>query len=263
MKNNQFSITLKGSLNDDEHVRLNEFTKQLEVVNTVLQNIDSSINKTKSTYYRIIDLSHSSPARVVFEAVPFTNEENNTDIIINRFFKGLQDVINGIIPEYYDYKIFDSLKKIGSSNITEILLSHNNKNINIPKNLSTSIDELLGPDEIIEDSITGMLEMLNIHASKKFHIYPVIGPKKVVCNFCGDLLEQKAIDGIKHYVNVEGDFKYKKLSPFPYVVDVKNIEIYPDEDELPSLSDLCGVAPDATNGMSSEDFIRRIRDNEW
>ena len=125
MENNQFSITLKGSINDDEHIRLNEFTKQLEVINTVLNSIDSSINKTKSTYYRIVNLSHSSPACVVFEAVP--NTENDTDIIISRFFKGLENIIDGIIPECYDYKIFESLKKLGSSNITEISLGYNNK----------------------------------------------------------------------------------------------------------------------------------------
>ncbi len=264
MKDNQFSITLKGSFNDDEHIRLNEFTNQLEVINTVLRNIDSSINKTKSTYYRIINLSHSSPACVVFEAVPFPDTENNSQIIIHRFFEGLQNIIDGIIPEYYDYKIFESLKKFGSSNITEILLSYDNKNIDIPKNLSATINELLGPDEIIEDSITGMLEILDIHArEKKFYIYPIIGPKKVICKFSDDLLQQKAKEGIGHYIYVEGEFRYKKMSPFPYVVNVNDIEIYPDEDELPTLSALHGVAPNATGGISSEAFIRRIRNNEW
>ena len=200
MKNNQFSVTLRGSLNDEEHLRLNDFTKQLKTINTVLRHIDFSINQTNnpSTYYRVIDLSHSSPACVVFEAVPFMNAEDNTKIIISRFFKGLQDVISGIVPKYYDYEILKSLKEIGSSNITEILLNHNNENINIPKNLSANIDELLGPDEIIEDSITGMLEMLNIHSRKKFRVYPIIGPKKVDCYFSNGSLQQKVIKGINH-----------------------------------------------------------------
>ena len=41
-----------------------------------------------------------------------------------------------------------------------------------------------------------------------------------------------------------------------------DIEIYPDEKELPSLFDLCGIAPNASNNLSSEDFIREMRD-EW
>ncbi|MEK8016755.1 MAG: hypothetical protein VSS75_007790 [Candidatus Parabeggiatoa sp.] len=265
MKKNQFSITFKGSLDDDEHLRLSDFVNQLGAFKTVLGYIDSSINQQsqKSTYYRVIDLSHSSPACVVLEAVPLKSMNDNTHTIIHQLFRGLQDIISGRLPHDYNDQILQSLKKIVAPRMTEIKLSYDNEDINIPLNLAAKIDSLLGPDEVIEESMTGTLEMLDIHAPKnKFRIYPVIGPKKVDCYFSVDLL-QKAIDGVSHYVNVEGEFKYKSSSPFPYAVDVTDIEIYPDEDELPTLFNLQGIAPNATGQKRSEDFVRGIRDNEW
>lgn len=123
------------------------------------------------------------------------------------------------------------------------------------------IDQLV-PDEIIEESITGMLEMLDIHAWK-FRIYPIVGPKKIDCYFLDDHLQQKVISGINRYVNVEGEFRYKRFTKFPYAAQVKDIEIYPNEDELPTLSDLHGMALNATWDLSSEDFVRRLRNDEW
>jgi hypothetical protein len=117
-------------------------------------------------------------------------------------------------------------------------------------------------DEMIESSMNGTLELLNINRKNSlFNLYPVVGATKIICDFPSTLL-QKAIAAIGHYVNVVGQYKYKSGHPHPYYVKVTDIEIYPDEKELPSLFDLCGIAPNATNNLSSEDFIRERRD-EW
>jgi len=117
-------------------------------------------------------------------------------------------------------------------------------------------------DEMIESSTNGTLELLNINKKNSlFNLYPVVGATKIICDFPSTLL-QKAIAAIDHYVNVVGQYKYKSGQPHPYYVKVTDIEIYPDEKELPSLFDLRGIAPNASNNLSSEDFIREMRD-EW
>jgi hypothetical protein len=117
-------------------------------------------------------------------------------------------------------------------------------------------------DEMIESSTNGTLELLNINKKNSlFNLYPVVGATKIICDFPSTLL-QKAIAAIDHYVNVVGQYKYKYGQPHPYYVKVTDIEIYPDEKELPSLFDLRGIAPNASNNLSSEDFIREKRD-EW
>jgi len=117
-------------------------------------------------------------------------------------------------------------------------------------------------DEVIESAMNGTLELFNINKNNNlFNLYPVIGAQKIICDFPSSLL-QKAITAMDHYVNVMGQYKYKSGHSYPYYVNVTDIEIYPDENELPSLFDLHGIAPNATNGLSSEDFVGGIRD-EW
>jgi len=117
-------------------------------------------------------------------------------------------------------------------------------------------------DEVIESAMNGTLELFNINKNNNlFNLYPVIGAQKIICNFPSALL-QKAITAVGHYVNVMGQYKYKYRHSHPYYVNVTALEIYPDENELPSLFDLYDIAPNATNGLSSEDFVRRVRD-EW
>lgn len=109
---------------------------------------------------------------------------------------------------------------------------------------------------VIEENITGIFDMHNQC------IYPIIGPKKVDC-YIPKKLTHIATLADKKYVNLEGYFKYNNGDEFPYVIKVTHIEIYPAENELPTLFDLQGAAPDATGETKSEDFVRQMRDNEW
>ncbi|GAF97510.1 unnamed protein product, partial [marine sediment metagenome] len=42
----------------------------------------------------------------------------------------------------------------------------------------------------------------------------------------------------------------------------ENIVIHPSDNELPNLLDLEGIIPNLTNGLSSEEYVKEIRD-EW
>lgn len=56
--------------------------------------------------------------------------------------------------------------------------------------------------------------------------------------------------------------KHKSRSAKPYEMDVEEIEIHPSEQNLPTMSELRGVAPDALEGQTTEEFLWDIR-NEW
>jgi len=64
------------------------------------------------------------------------------------------------------------------------------------------------------------------------------------------------------FVSVRGKCFYRPGTAFLYRIDVWEMEVLPPSEELPSLSDLCGIAPDATGDKSSEQFVRELRD-EW
>jgi hypothetical protein len=70
----------------------------------------------------------------------------------------------------------------------------------------------------------------------------------------------EAIAGVGRRVEVTGMLKYRRGASFPNAIAVTAIDPFPPEDELPSWDDLRGRAPDATGIVSSEAFVRRLRD---
>lgn len=116
-------------------------------------------------------------------------------------------------------------------------------------------------DDIMEDSIIGYLKVLRFKKTPPYIIYPIVGASKVTCNFPHELRDL-ALEAVNHYVLVEGMFKYRHGSAYPYSVSVSHLEIY-SETGTSQLSDLCGIAPNATGGLTSEDFVRQMRDSDW
>ena len=115
-------------------------------------------------------------------------------------------------------------------------------------------------DDECSGSIEGMLEQINLHdGANIFHIYPDVGPRKVTCHFPARLIDD-AVAAVGRRVEIFGTLKYRAGASFPHQVSVTDIEAYPPEDELPDWDDIRGRAPDATGDLSSEAFVRELRD---
>jgi hypothetical protein len=273
MANKQIKIKLKGDSSDNEKLRFYDFINQLDAVRTTLSRLESELSEPGSSplQYNIVDLSHQSPATVLLEVVPGRKGPDVSALLVDKFVGGLKSIKGGIIPEDYDSDLLEPFKKIGPQvskknlhrHLSLVSIEVEDDKIEMEESLETKIDEIVGPDEIVQGSISGMLELLNIHSHvNTFRIYPIVGPKKVDCHFKSNQLSN-AIAGINHHVNVIGDLRYKRRDKFPYAVNDAVIEIYPDEEDLPSIFDLKGIAPNATGETISEEFVRRLRNDSW
>ena len=126
----------------------------------------------------------------------------------------------------------------------------------VPENVDKALANVDRSYGIVE----GRLEQINVHSgANRFRIYSEFEPKTVECRF-PQSLKRQAISGIDSSVRITGVLKYLPRSDFPHEIEVEEMEILEPDDELPGLSDLRGIAPDATGDLSSEDFIRRQRD---
>ena len=72
--------------------------------------------------------------------------------------------------------------------------------------------------------------------------------------------EDKALRAVKKTIGVTGLLYYKEGTYFPHTIDVTEIDFLPPDSELAKLSGLRGIAPDMTDGMRSEDYVRKLRD---
>jgi hypothetical protein len=260
-------IQFTGSIEDDEHLRLSAFIEELNSMREALTELDKALSHSeKATVdYRIVDLTHSSPAAVVLEPIPTKDTKAISDVsgqIVNKFLDVVEGINNGVVPRELDSDVLEHFGKIGwgfRRKISKIVLVSDNREIPVGKTFSAQVKRILGEDQVMDGSVEGTLEMINIHAgSNKFEIYPAVGPKKVKCHFSKVNLEA-AIAGVGKYINVTGKVHYRERDKHPYKIMVASIEIYPQEDKLPSIFDLKGIAPDLTGNLSSEEYLRKIR----
>ena len=110
------TIELKGMHVDDEHVLLDEFASELGAISNALKNIDRIVTKksTPTINYRVINLSHSSPAKIILEAQPINPEIDHSDEIVEKFYRGLDDIsTKGEAPNDFDYHTLETFKNIG------------------------------------------------------------------------------------------------------------------------------------------------------
>lgn len=272
MKLPKFTIVLEGSPQDGGKLRLEEFMKSLSVITEALKETERRLggySKSK-IQYKIVHLSQDSPANITVEPIieVARDEEEAMDPrkAINTFISNLS-LIKGrkIIPENFDYHGLQKYRQIGElrkTHIAGITIKNGRKKVEIDDKFRKSIDMAIGEDEYEEGSLNGVLETINIHGKNKFYIYPIIGAKKVQCVFPTNLKEDVK-QALYERIEVEGLLRYKSWDKFPYAINVKSIEVYPTDDELPTFSELVGIVPDATGEVAPSQFIRKLRDEEW
>lgn len=265
MAGQQIIIQLEGSLDDSGHLRLGELIQQLEFVRSALKQTERIVaGKDGLLYYRVTDLSHNSPVSITIE--PATKKpEIDPQIMrgtVERFFGNLNDITSrGNLPDDVDLPALEAYRDLGAllkKNVSKVNIANGSSSIEINQQFREKVTEIIGPDELIEGSLSGMLEWLNIHNTNAFHIYPETGPKKVNCTFSKER-KPEVIAAIDKHVRVYGMLRYKKRDKFAYAADIDEIEILPPDDELPTLASLRGIAQNTT-GMSAADFIRSLRD---
>jgi len=266
MAGQNITIQLEGSKDDNGHVRLNELIQQLQFVRSALKQTERLVTRKDENllYYKVVDLSHDSPVTVVLEATPIKEEikKGIATRTVNNFFRNLNWIQKrSQVPYRVDLPALEAYRDLGSlldKNVTNIKIINSHRVFDINESFTEKVVDIIGPDEIIEGSMSGMLEWLNLHNTNTFHIYPEVGPKKLNCNFHKEL-RPFVISAIDRHVRVYGELRYKKREKFPYAVNVKEIEILPDDSELPTLASLRGIAANQTD-MDANGLVRWLRD---
>ncbi len=268
MAKNRITIRLVGSEQDGGDVRLSEFISQLEAFSEVLRQTERALSgrSNNSIYYKVVDLTHNSPATIVLEAVERKTATVSARAVTKNFMAGMRAIRQKKAPHNADLAMMESYKALSAptrQNIQRVeIVEANNKVIPIDSLFSKQVDEIIGPDIYSFGSISGRLESINLHNTLKFAIFPAVGPQKLTCEFRPHL-RGEVKSALDHYVTISGRLRYKQMDKFPYAIDAKDIDVHEENSDLPTLNDLRGISPDSTEGLSAEEFVRSIRDANW
>ena len=270
-RKNRLVLKIEGPGRNDHHLDLSVFadkTRQfLRLLKSNAQEIDA-----KDMVFPMVSLSHSSP--VTMECVPQSRHPMFAEADDARYIKNFAQNLS-YVRENEAHRLsnltlscLEKLAKVDAGKIASSEIQIINDELVAPHvyELDSRFQENLAnahkAGETVVSTIDGRLERINIHGANTFTIYSSLPNKPAVaCKFRKELL--KNVQGaLGNFVSVWGKCFYRSDTMFPYKIDVQGMEVLPPSGELPSLNDLRGIAPDATRGESSEQFVRKLRD-QW
>ncbi len=101
------------------------------------------------------------------------------------------------------------------------------------------VDEILGTPTSAYGTIEGRLLALKVKGRLNFSVYEMLTNREVKC-FFGDEIYDDVIAAIRKRVSVYGMIRYRK-SGEPASIEIEELKVFPNEDELPSFSDMIGI----------------------
>jgi hypothetical protein len=260
----RITLIIEGLPEDDGRVRLGAFMSQLQNLSATITKLDREANEGKNvTYFRIVELSYSSPARVVLEPHPLPRQRYAGAAIIAGLERITTALQNGTDLSGLDADLLEDIRNLTrpvGKTVQSAALVFRDRSFDLSPIITSKLDAALAVDEECEGALEGMLEQINLHGGANvFYIYPEVGPRKVSCHFPMRLYDE-AVSAVGKKVEVLGTLHYRIGATFPHQIAVSHVEAFPPESDLPDWEDLRGRAPNATGSLTSEAFVRELRD---
>ncbi len=262
----KIGITLIPNGGDEGEVDAVDFQAQLGSLLAALKESAKTVNEDTAgqVRYKIENISNNSPLDATFRAEPcFASDGVNIPEIMERFNQGVRFILGEVdrakgMTFSWLAKMVEFCKPIGGT-ISSVRLRVGSEVHVLGIDFKKRLSEIEAKDFIEKQShIKGKLEAMNIHGKNAvFMIYPDVGPEKVRCILPSSLVEA-ARKSFGEHVVVNGDLKYHWKELFPYEVKVSSIRIIPS---VSNARDIKGIAPNATRGISTEDYISLLRDD--
>lgn len=245
------------------------FNTFLSVMNNsfdILRDLDSAISSQPngSLDWVVTKMSMNSAAVEISSKAKESQKIDFGDKVASGYLSGMKTLTSeGITPPYFSYNCLKYLKAIardlGKNGAEAIEYGDPVKNefIEVNKEMKETTTKLMGYKYQAHGAIEGTLEMISIHRPARFNIYHNLFLRAVRC----DLPESKTKEvahNLGRRVIAYGLVSYNAKDE-PISVKLERLEIIPREDDLPTIDQFVGSDPDFTGDMTTEEFIRSIR----
>ena len=149
-------------------------------------------------------------------------------------------------PEYFNDRALELIQDLASlpdakgNGLKGIVINFGEeKDKKIGSKYISTIEDILGFESQAFGSIEGKLETLSGRGGLRFNVFDSIHDQSIRCNFYEDLLDL-AKDAFEKRVYVYGLINYGP-GGYPKSIKVEKMKIFPDQHELPSAYDVCGI----------------------
>lgn len=260
----RIELILEGLPEDEGRLRLNAFMAQMQKFGAALTKLDREANDGKpANVFQIAELSYSSPLRMVLEPKPIVPHRETGHLVIARLKHVTEAIVSGADLSGLDAELLEDIKGLAApigKTLKNASLVFNGSVVDLTPKIAHQLEIALAVEDECDGSLEGDLDQINVHdGANIFHIYPHVGPRRVTCHFPSKLFDD-AVAAVGRRIEVFGTLKYRARAPFPHMIAVSELDTIGRDDELPDWEDLRGRAPDATGTITSEAFVRELRD---
>lgn len=250
-------------------VSLTSFVGILNRARYILGGLDSAISERPqgALEWYVTDLATGSAVAVIESRpkVPEADERLGTMVGAN-FVSGLNSIEqNAELPPYFSdidlgrvRQISSFLRQTGSEALSAEHMNGSVATATVTEQAGVNVGKILEPTFSGLGSVAGKLEVISVHGPPRFNVYDAVTKRAVRCRFAVERLDEVAaalgrrvvVTGVVHR-NAKGD---------PVKVDRPELRVLPEGVELPTARDLIGLVPDLTGDLSSEEYVRKLRD---
>jgi hypothetical protein len=259
-------LHVEGEHND---VTLDAFVDVLKGAQLILRELDSAIsgNPRGKLEWKIVDLGIASADAVIEAAAP-EDDLQLPQLVGSSFVTGLQTIERGeMMPPYFSEiavkRVGQISRKVGRGGVTGFEVEVRNgqtSDLALPRaelsgHAATAVAHLLAPKYSAYGSVMGMLGQINVRRGLTFNVYDALTKRAVKCKFAEEEFENVK-QALRRRVIVSGTVE-RNESGEPLRVNEPELVLLPD-DEIPT-SEIRGIAPEFTGGVSAADYVRQLR----
>lgn len=259
------TITLQT---EDHYVTLGDLAQAARDLSELLTNVAADMAEEVETslkddqHWAVSKMKVGSAVLTVAPLVPLV-EVRTAQEVVGTVLNGLRKLEAGVEerPQHFpDQSLYAARRLVSMLNdgITRITLRAGDQVIELSQRVQATVDALVrGVSEVL-GSLEGRLEGLTVHGTRQAYLYQSGTNKRIECRFPSELLRDM-LDNFTYRVQVVGLIHYTRHGE-PASVQVERIRRLGDRREGRSLTDLAGIDPDFTGGLSPEKYLERLRD---
>ena len=261
MSFDELTISLSGS---DGRLSVETLAKSLDDALDMLQNVSSDmVASGAQVQWDIVRVQMRSPLRLTLTPRVTGGRFGGRTLkrkIVGTCLKGIKGIEEtAILPPHFNESALEATKRLVRREGTLFTFSSNGKNkVTLTEKTLEHIDDIISKARLYIDlsTIEGYLEMVSVHHRASFFIWEVLTNHKIDC-YGNDEQFDKALALLKKRprIAVTGRIHYRNHVPLS--IEVESVTVLRDKNALPQPKDIGPI--NITDGLSSEEFIRRMR----
>ena len=264
---NEFDVSfvLKGNDPGTDQVRAGDFVHFLQRLIACLAATDEAVHGEIAHYLRIKELLVASAAGTLEPVVQESKWQRR------HLFRPLAAPFGELIsaardrrpaPAWATVEVLQKMREMSETpkHVAKAQLIAASIRVDIDEEFRRGVDEFIGGEVQSIGSITGDLDAVNVHSSGLAFLYPGDGTT-IACEFPDEMMGA-VVAALKKRVRITGSLTRRLNSNRPVKARILEIECLPSNSDLPLFRSLVGSSPGSTRGLSTEEYLARLREGD-